>query len=137
MRESIWSIIWEPEGETPLVLLAVGDLVDHELRLPRDPLVAIGKSDFSLRSTAIPRGNVKRRLEFNRRIEHATAVGCWQDCVSKLKAAPWGKKGVLRIVGEGEPEDYSAALLSTRHRPSFEDGVMEAVHDYAFRVNPI
>lgn len=138
MRESDWSIVWEPEGETPLVLLSLGSLMDSEIRLNREQLTSAGKSDFALRLVMLSRKNAKRRLEFTRRDSHVSNAASWKACLSALKAAPWGLKGTLRIIPRGgAARDYTAALLSTAHRPASEDGFVESVHNFAFRVIPI
>lgn len=137
-RESSWRIVWDPEGESPLVLLDFGDLMDSEMKAPMELLVATGKSDFALRSSPIARRNAKRRLEFGRRTQHPTAVASWQECFSAIKAAPWGMKRPLSVQPSGGPSRlFTAALLNSSHRPAFEDGLVESVHQYAFRVIPL
>lgn len=137
MRESTWQITWDPEGVSPAVLLEFSDLMDSEIRLPREQLVGVGRPDFSLRARLVSRRNTKGRLEFSRRIEHATAAASWQTALAKLAAAPWNAKGTLGVHPQGGAVRlYTAALLSTRHRPSYQDGIIESVHEYAFRVTP-
>lgn len=138
MRASDWKITWDPAGVSPLVLLDYDDLMDSEIRLPREQLSAVGKSDFALRVTPLARQNVKARLEFSRRLEHATAAASWEASLAALAAVPWGQKGVLRVQPRGgAARDYTAAVLSSNHRPSYQDGIIESVHGYALRVVPL
>ena len=100
--------------------------------------MATGKPDFALRARVVSRGNRRGRLEFSRRDTHATAAASWAAALAGLAAAPWSAKGTLGIQPRGGARrDYTAALLSSTHRPSHEDGVLESVHSYAFRVSPI
>lgn len=137
MRDSDWIITWNPGGETARVLLNFEDLMDSEIRLPKQQLSTAGKSDFSIKATMIARGNASRRLEFTKRLAHTTAAQSWDACLSALQTAPWGEKGILRIQPRGGTvRNYSAALLNSRHRPSFEDGFIESIHQFAFRIIP-
>lgn len=138
MRNSDWQITWDPAGASPLVLLDHDDLMDAEIRLPREARAVAGKSDFALRVSMLPGRNRRTRLEFSRRAEHATAAQSWAACLAALAAAPWGLKGVLRIAPRGgTARNYSAALLSSGHRPATDGGIIESVHRYAFRLVPI
>lgn len=135
MRSSDWQITWDPAGASPLVLLDYDDLMDSEIRLPREQLSAAGKSDFALRVVPLARQNAKARLEFTRRVAHATAAGSWDASLAALGQVPWGMKGVLRVQPRGGAgRDYTAAVLSSSHRPSYQDGIIESVHGYALRV---
>lgn len=135
MRESDWRIVWDPAGASPLVLLDFGDLMDSEIRLPRQQLAATGKPDFALRARVVSRGNRRGRLEFTRRLPHATAAASWTAALDALAALPWGLKGDLTIQPRGgTARDYVAAVLSSRHRAAADDGIIESVHDCVFRV---
>lgn len=137
LRNSDWKITWEPSG-VALVLLDFDDLMDYELKLPIVQLADATRSDFGLRSVTVSRGNIKRRAEFTRRIPTTTPVLAWRACFLAISADPWALKGILRIQPRsGTARDYTAALLSSKHRPAFEDGLCESVHDYAFRIIPI
>jgi hypothetical protein len=138
MRESAWEIIWDAAGASPATLLTYGDLMDAEIRLDGQQLVASGKPDFAPGAIPASRGNARRRLEFSRRVAHATAAASWQAALDALRAAPWGTKATLTIQPSGGAlRSYTAALLSCRHRPDHADGLIESVHDYAFRVTPV
>lgn len=137
MRESDWRITWDPAGESPLVLLDFSDLMDSEIRMPRTQIAATGKSDFSLQAVPVARKNMRRRLEFSRRLPHVTAAASWSAALLALSALPWGKKGVLGIQPRGGDTRYfTAAVLSSQHRPVLEDGLIESAHHHAFRVIP-
>lgn len=138
IRESSWQIIWDADGDTPVTLLDYDELMEEEIRMPRESLASTGKPDFSLRAILAGRKNVKGRLEFTRRTPHATGVQSWQAALAALAAAPWGLKRVLSIqpLG-GDARLYTAALLSSRHRPALGDGIIESVHEYAFRITPV
>jgi hypothetical protein len=138
MRESDWRIVWDPAGVSPLVLLDFGDLMDSEIRLPRQQLVATGKPDFALRAQVVSRGNRRGRLEYSRRLPHATAKASWKAAMDAMAALPWGVKGELSIQPRGGSErSYTAAVLSSRHGPRADDGVIESLHECVFRVIPI
>lgn len=138
MRESDWRIVWDPAGVSPLVLLNFGDLMDSEIRMPRQQLAVTGKLDFALRAKVVSRGNRRGRLEFTRRLPHATAASSWKAAMDAMMALPWRLKGELSIQPRGGDErSYTATVLSSRHRPATDDGVIESVHDCVFRVIPI
>jgi hypothetical protein len=135
LRTSDWKITWDPDGGSPLVMLDFSDLMEREIRLPREQLAAVGRPDFAKRARLVSRGNRRGRLEFSRRDGHATAAACWQAAMAALKDAPWNAKGTLGIQPRGgSRRDYTAALLSSSHRASHQDGVLESIHSYAFRV---
>lgn len=137
-RESTWKIIWDAGGASPVTLLDYGDLMDAEIRMPRECLAATGKPDFSLRARLAGRKNVKGRLEFSVRKPHATGVQSWQGALNGLMAAPYGIKRAISIRPQGGAARlYTAALLSSRHRPVVADGIIESVHEYALRVSPL
>lgn len=137
MRNSDWTITWDPAG-TPLVLLALDDVMDSEIRLGGQQLTGSGLSDFALRAVAISRKNRKVTLEITRRLPHATTAAAWQDCMFALIAAPWGLKKTLRITPRGgAARDYTAALLNSTHKPAHDDGLIEAIHSYSLRIVPI
>lgn len=134
MRSSDWKITWDPAGDSR-VLLDYDDLMDGEIRTSGEQLVGQGQTDFALRATALSRGNVKRRLEFGRRLPHTTGAASWLAAVEELIAMPWGLKGTLRIEPRGGTvRNYTACILSSSHRPVVEDGLIESVHDYVFRL---
>jgi hypothetical protein len=136
MRSSDWKITWDP-ADTGRVLLDYDDLMDSEIRLGGEQLVTYGQADFALRRTAISRKNAKRRLEFGRRLPHATGAASWLGAVTGLMDAPWNLKGTLRIQPRGgDARNYTAVLLGSTHRPSLEDGFIESIHSYTFRVIP-
>jgi len=137
IRLSNWRIVWDAGGTVPRVLLDFGDSMDAEIQIPREMVTDIGRPDFALSGIPISRGNRKRRVEFSRRDEHATGVAAWQAVFNALRSDPWGKKSALSIQPEGGTARlYDAALLSASHRPTTEDGVVESVHSYAFRITP-
>lgn len=135
MRNSDWKITWDPAGDA-LVLLDYDDLMDSEIRMDGQQLVEAGKSDFAVRAVFMSRGNSKRRLEFTRRIEHATGAASWNAWHAALAAVPWGAKASLKIAqraGQFWICD-AAAVLSSSHRLSTEDGIIESVHQYSLRI---
>lgn len=137
MRTSDWQIIWDPTT-TPLVLLDYDDLMDSEIRMGGQQLAGSGVSDFALRAVAIARQNRKATLEFSRRLPHATTAAAWLACAAAIASAPWGSKATLRITPRGgSARDYTAALLSSSHRPAHEDGWIESVHRYSLRIVPL
>lgn len=137
MRHSDWTITWDQAG-TPLVLLALDDVMDSEIRLGGQQLVGSGLSDFALRAVAISRQNRKATLEISRRLPHATTSAAWLACATALIAAPWGKKATLRITPRGgSARDYTAALLSSTHKPAHDDGLIESIHSYSLKIVPI
>lgn len=137
MRNSDWTITWDPLG-TPLVLLALDDVMDSEIRLGGQQLVGSGLSDFALRAVAISRQNRKATLEFTRRQSRYDAASAWLACATALIATPWGLKKTLRITPRGgSARDYTAAVLSCTHRPAHDDGLIESVHSYSFRIVPL
>lgn len=136
-RNSDWQITWNPDG-APLVLLAFDDLMNGEINMTMGQLVETARSDFALRSIPISRANIKRRVEFSRRLPQASVVLAWRACFNAISSDPWGLKSVLRIQPRsGTARNYTAALLNSTHRPAFEDGLIESVHTYAFRIIPI
>ena len=135
MRASEWRITWDPAGESPRVLLDHGDTMEEEIAQSLSQAVAVGKFDFSATARPASRGNTKQRLEFSRRITHASAAASWHECSAQLSAAPWGQTGKLKIEPRnGIPRTYIAALLSTSHRPMIDGSEPESLHEYAFRV---
>jgi len=137
MRSSDWKITWDPAGISR-VLLDYDDLMDGEIRISGEQLAGQGKSDFALRAVALSRKNVKRRLEFGRRLPHATGAASWMAAVDELSAMPWGLKGTLRIEPRGgTAKDCAACVLSSRHGPVVADGIIESVHDYVLRIAPL
>lgn len=137
MRNSDWTITWDPAG-APLVMLALDDVMDNEIRIGGQQLTGSGLSDFALRAVALSRGNRKVSLEITRRLPHATTAAAWQACMDALIAAPWGLKKTLRITPRGgSARDYTAALLSSSHKPAHDDGLIESVHTYSLRIVPL
>jgi len=137
IRLSNWRIVWDAGGTSPRVLLDFGDPMDAEIQLPRDQVTDVGRPDFSLSGIPISRGNRKRRIEFSRRDEHANGVAAWQAVFNALRTDPWAIKATLSIQPEGGTARlYDAALLSASHHPTTEDGAVESVHSYAFRISP-
>ncbi len=137
MRSSDWQITWDPAGISR-VLLDYDDLMENEIRTSGEQLAGQGRSDFALRAVALSCKNVKRRLEFGRRLPHTTAAASWAAAVDELTAMPWGIKGTLRIAPRGGTvRNYTACILSSRHGPVVADGLIESVHDYVFRITAV
>jgi hypothetical protein len=133
-RISPWRIIWDVGG-TPATLLDYGDEMDTEIRLDGQQLTDVGALDFALAGLPVARGNLKRRLEFSRRLPHTTAAASWQAVLAAVRSAPWGVKKTLTVQPQGGTvRSFTAALLACQHKPDTLDGIIESAHSYAFRI---
>jgi hypothetical protein len=134
IRISPWRVIWDVGG-TPATLLDYGDDMDQEIRLDGRQLTDVGAMDFATGGLPVARKNLKRQLEFSRRLPHPSAAASWQAVLDAVRTSPWGVKAVLTVqpLG-GTVSSFRAALLSCRHKPDTLDGIIESVHSYAFRI---
>jgi hypothetical protein len=138
MRLSDWRITWTSvEGSTDL--LGFDEDMDEEISLNGQWLTPVAKSDFALRSVALPRGNHRARLDFSVRRPQATAAASWLAALADLKAAPYHQKGVLEIrlreIFHGQ--SFAAVLLNSSHAPALLDGIIETRSQYSFRIQKI
>ncbi len=135
MRISEWRIVWDPTGESPLVLLDHGDTMAAEISLGGRQLVDVATLDFVTAATVSSRGNVRESLEFSRIVPHASAAASWEACHAALLATPWGKKGLLSIKPRNGPAwYYYAAVTTAPHTPRTDGELPESDHRYSFRV---
>ena len=138
MRESVWKIVWGAGGGSPRTLLDYGDLLTSEIRTGWKSRTDVGKPDFSLAGIPVSRGNTAMRLEFSVRRPHASMVAAWREVLDQLASDPWGVRETMSIQGLDEVAvNHTAVLLTTSHYPFASDGVIESVHEYAFRVRRI
>lgn len=137
MRESDWQIRWNPLSDAPAVLLDFDDVMEGEIARSMTSAVDASRLDFAASAQVVARGNVKRRLEFGRRIEHDTNAESWEACSAAVLAGPWAK-GVISVRDRyGNDRLLRAALLSSSHEPQSGGALPASFHGYAFRVTPI
>jgi len=135
MRTSDWTITWAPGTADELPLLALGDVLDSEIRIPRSQFVDVGRPDFSRHGIPVIRGNRRRRLDFEVRREHASVSDAWLAVFAALAAAPWGEKEILRLTPRGgTARNHAAVLLACRHEVAKGGGPAETIHGYSFRL---
>ena len=135
-RVSDWEIVWAPGTAGERTLLAAGDLMAEELSNNEASAVAVGVLDGTPTARLVSRGNAARRMEFSRVIEHETMADAWKANMQAMAAEPWGITSSLPITPAGQSvREVRAALLSTSHTMATDNGAIETIHRYRFRVS--
>ncbi|GAA5482053.1 hypothetical protein [Haloferula sargassicola] len=138
MRESDWRVTWDHGGESPVVMLDLGDLMPDEIGRQGSQATALIRPDGALSGIAAGRGNAQRSLEFTRLDEHDTAADASDACDAELLAAPWGAKQLLSVrPRDGVARFYRAALSGSSHAPVPGSPVPRSSHAFQFRVSPV
>ncbi|MFU8894004.1 MAG: hypothetical protein ACNA8L_10285 [Luteolibacter sp.] len=135
MRISDFQIIWAPGTGEEKILLALGDTMDSEIRMPLAQLVDVGRPDFQKGGLPVSRGNRRRRLEFSVRTEHASVNAAWLAVFAALAWSPWGEKQTIRITPRGgTARNHPAVMMACRHEVAKGSGLAETIHQYTFRL---
>jgi hypothetical protein len=135
-RVSDWQIIWSPSSDGERTLLATGDEMAEELVTSEVGAHQVGILDTAAAALVVARGGARRRLEISRIVEHASFNAAWKRICQEMADDMWGMTRTLQITPSGgSAREARAALLSTSHTISTEDGLIETIHRWKFRVS--
>lgn len=135
-RVSAWQIVWAPLSDGVRTLLSAGDEMAEEIVTSELGAHALGILDGAAAARVVARGGARRRLEISRVVTHASFNAAWKRICSEMAEDMWGYTSTLEITPTGgSAREVRAALLSTSHTISTENGEIETIHRYKFRVS--
>ncbi|MBB5351344.1 hypothetical protein HNR46_001580 [Haloferula luteola] len=117
MRESDWRVVWDPDGESPWVILDFGDLMPEELAQSLAQTVTVGRFDLAPTGKPAGGGNRIKRLKIGKVTEHGSSAEVLHGWCSAIAADPWGAKKLLKVMPrEGAARWFRAALETSDHQ---------------------